>query len=83
MLLELGASVHVADRRGRTALHLAAFADRRLLVKLLRAHGASGNVKDSLGRTPLRLAAEAAVAKAKKAEKAAREEESVSEDRVE
>ena len=83
VLLELGASVHVADRRGRTALHLAAFADRRLLVKLLRAHGASGNVKDSLGRTPLRLAAEAAVAKAKKAEKAAREEESVSEDRVE
>ena len=74
VLLELGASVHVADHRGRTALHLAAFADRRLLVKLLRAHGALGNVKDGLGRTPLRLAAEAAVAKAKKAEKAAREQ---------
>ena len=74
VLLELGASVHVADHRGRTALHLAAFADRRLLIKLLRAHGAVGNVKDGLGRTPLRLAAEAAVAKAKKAEKTAREE---------
>ena len=36
-----------------------------------------GNAKDGLGRTPLRLAAEAAVAKAKKAEKAAREVESL------
>ena len=77
VLLALGASVHVADHRGRTALHLAAFADRRPLIRLLRAHGALGNAKDGLGRTPLRLAAEAAVAKAKKAEKAAREVESL------
>ena len=45
-LLGLGAAVNAADHRGRTALHLAAFADRRRVARLRRTHGPCNPMTD-------------------------------------
>ena len=53
----LGESVNAsADREGRTVLHHAAMAGKRLIVEELVAHGAESK-PDRLGRTPLHSAA--------------------------
>ena len=53
----LGESVNAsADREGRTVLHHAAMAGKRLIVEELVAHGAQSK-PDRLGRTPLHSAA--------------------------
>jgi ankyrin repeat protein len=55
LLLESGAEVNVANRRGSSPLHWAIHDEAK--VRLLLSRGANVNVKQSQGRTPLYLAA--------------------------
>uniref|UniRef100_A0A8C7Q8H9 Ankyrin repeat domain 52 n=1 Tax=Oncorhynchus mykiss TaxID=8022 RepID=A0A8C7Q8H9_ONCMY len=57
ILLEKGAGVDAADKRGRTALHRAAVMGSEDCVSALLEHGASALCRDFRGRTPLHLAA--------------------------
>lgn len=59
-LLELGARLNVADRAGRTPLHIAAERDRTPLVRLFLKHGGDEDARDRTGATPLLLACRSA-----------------------
>jgi ankyrin repeat protein len=58
-LLELGADPTIKDRRGKTALHLAAAAHFDAVIKMLVDAGADVNARDNNGETPLHVAAKA------------------------
>jgi hypothetical protein len=49
----VGANVDARNRRGRTALHIAAAQDRREMVRCLLSHDADIEAKDNDGETPL------------------------------
>jgi Trypsin-like peptidase domain/Ankyrin repeats (many copies) len=55
-LLDSGLSVNTRDRRGRTALHMAAILGQVELARYLAARGADINATDAEGRTPLMIA---------------------------
>ncbi|XP_059167364.1 ankyrin repeat domain-containing protein 50-like [Physella acuta] len=57
-LLDAGANVNLADKEGRTALHIAADQDYVKIVKLLLDRGADINRKDVNGCTPLHYCAQ-------------------------
>ncbi|OIQ92587.1 phosphocholine transferase AnkX [mine drainage metagenome] len=59
-LLAAGADVNAPDILGRTALHVAAFYNRKQIAALLLAHGADVKASDSEGLTPLHAAVLAA-----------------------
>lgn len=52
-ILDMGASVHVTDDKGKTALHRAAQAGFRKIGTLLLQAGANVEAKDAQGETPL------------------------------
>lgn len=56
LLLEAGANPNLADHRGWTPLHVAAFANQERLVKALLAKKANVNARTETGMTPLHLA---------------------------
>ena len=56
LLLDNGAMVEIADRNGRTALHLAAKSDSIRVSKTLVEFGASIDSTDKGGRFPLHIA---------------------------
>ena len=56
LLLDNGAMVEMADRNGRTALHLAAKSDSIRVSKALVEFGASIDSTDKGGRFPLHIA---------------------------
>mmetsp|Transcript_137163 Transcript_137163/g.382598 ORF Transcript_137163/g.382598 Transcript_137163/m.382598 type:complete len:174 (+) Transcript_137163:36-557(+) len=56
-LIELGASVDVADRAGNTPLHLAAGSNARLVASMLLRAGANRQPVNHAGDTPLHIAA--------------------------
>lgn len=60
MLIENGADINIADKRGATPLHRAASKGNLSIVKLLLEHGdkLKVNVRDAYGNTPLHLACE-------------------------
>ena len=51
-LLDAGGDIHARDTRGRTALHLAAFARNWAVAALLLGHGADPLAEDDDGNTP-------------------------------
>ncbi|CAF1161543.1 unnamed protein product [Adineta ricciae] len=55
-LLQTGADPRIADKYGRTSLHIASTKLDAAIAKGLIDHGADVNVEDSLGNTPLHLA---------------------------
>ncbi|HAZ46119.1 MAG TPA: hypothetical protein DDW76_09110 [Cyanobacteria bacterium UBA11369] len=57
LLIASGASVHVADDRGYTPLHIASKEGHKDVVELLIAHGAQINASAEDGCTPLYMAA--------------------------
>lgn len=57
-LLQRGANVNLADRSGRTPLHLAASKGYLDLILTLLDKGADVEARDGLGRTPRNIAAE-------------------------
>ncbi|RSM05044.1 hypothetical protein CEP52_006462 [Fusarium oligoseptatum] len=52
----LKADIDAQDDSGWTALHMAALAEKKFLIKMLYELSADGEVKDKMGRTPLVLA---------------------------
>jgi ankyrin repeat protein len=56
IVLELGADVNVADRRGNTALHVASQKRFESVIRYLVEKGARLEAKNELGETPLTLA---------------------------
>lgn len=57
MLVDLGAFLHVVDRRGRTALHHACETENLAVIELLMRKKAPWFTRDSSGRTPIHIAA--------------------------
>lgn len=56
-LLASGVNVNDADKRGRSALHVAAMLGQSEAARYLLAKGADVNAKDRLGRSPLMISA--------------------------
>ena len=56
LAVELGADVNVANVRGQTALHIAAYMGSDAIIQFLVDKGAMVNVKDKFGQTPLSIA---------------------------
>ena len=56
LLLAAGANPNIADNRGWTPLHIAAFANQERLVKALLGKKAGANARTKAGMTPLHLA---------------------------
>lgn len=54
-LIEGGANVHSRNRRGETALHVAARCGKKLAVRALVKNGANVHARDSAGRSVLQL----------------------------
>jgi ankyrin repeat protein len=61
ILIELGFDVSFSTRSGETALHAAAWRERRSTVKLLIARGAPLNARNSRGERPLDVARRALI----------------------
>ena len=57
-LIENGINPNLADGRGRTPLHKAAFWGHAKTAKALIQHGANANARNELRETPLHIAAE-------------------------
>ena len=56
MLLKHGALVDVPDKKGATALQIAAECGSCKMARLLLAHGANALSRDNTGKTPLEVA---------------------------
>jgi len=56
MLIEMGADVNAADKKGRTALHGATLMVADPIIQFLADHGAKLDVKDIYQQTPLSIA---------------------------